>query len=118
MVTSVSKTVHLNRMLRSNGLLNVREELGELLDAGASTAFAVDHQVAHVYVNDPVYIPKVRSLLEATEGVAQVLGEAEKPAYHLDHPRSGELVAIAQSDAWFTTTTGSMTIVPRFCQDS
>jgi len=55
-----------------------------------------------MYVNDPVYIPKVRSLLEATEGVAQVLGEAEKPAYHLDHPRSGELVAIAQSDAWFT----------------
>jgi len=54
-----------------------------------------------MYVNDPVYIPKVRSLLEATEGVAQVLGEAE-PAYHLDHPRSGELVAIAQSDAWFT----------------
>jgi len=56
-----------------------------------------------MYVNDPVYIPKVRSLLEATEGVAQVLGEAEKPAYHLDHPRSGELVAIAQSDAWFPT---------------
>jgi len=45
----IGKTVHLNRMLRSNGLLNVREELGELLDAGASTAFAVaDHQVAHV----------------------------------------------------------------------
>ena len=103
-ITSVSKPVHLNRMLRSNGLLSVREELGgELLDAGASTAFAVaDHQVAHVYVNDPVYIPKVRSLLEATEGVAQVLGEAEKQAVHLDHPRSGELVAIAQSDAWFT----------------
>lgn len=103
-ITPVSQPVHLNRMLRENGLLTVREELGrELLDAGASKAFAVaDHQIAHVYVNDPTYIPKVRSLLEATEGVAQVLDREEKSAYHLDHPRTGELVAIANSDAWFT----------------
>ena len=103
-ITPVSQPVHLNRVLREQGLLTVREELGrELLDAGASIAFAVaDHQVAHVYVNDPAYIPKVRDLLEATTGVAQVLDQAEKSAYHLDHPRTGELVAIAQSDAWFT----------------
>ncbi len=44
----------------------------------------------------------MRSLLEATEGVAQVLDEEGKQAHHLDHPRSGELVAIAESDAWFT----------------
>ncbi len=44
----------------------------------------------------------MRDLLEATEGVAQVLDEEGKQAYHLNHPRSGELVAIAQSDAWFT----------------
>ncbi len=38
----------------STGLIAVREELGlEMLDPGASAAFAVaDHQVAHVYVND------------------------------------------------------------------
>jgi predicted AlkP superfamily pyrophosphatase or phosphodiesterase len=103
-ITSVSQPIHLNRMLRENGLLSVREELGrELLDPGASIAFAVaDHQIAHVYVNDPAYIPKVRSLLEAYEGVAYVLDETQKPAYHLDHPRSGELIAIAKPDAWFT----------------
>lgn len=103
-ITSVSQPVHLNRMLRSNGLLAVREELGrELLDAGASIAFAVaDHQIAHVYVNDPVYISKVRSLLEATEGVAKVLDETDKSVYHLDHRRAGELVAIAKPEAWFT----------------
>jgi len=103
-ITEVSQPVHINRILRENGLIAVREELGrELLDAGASIAFAVaDHQIAHVYVNDPAYTSKVRSLLEATEGVAQVLDEAGKQAYHLDHPRSGELVAIAQPDAWFT----------------
>jgi predicted AlkP superfamily pyrophosphatase or phosphodiesterase len=103
-ITQVSKPIHLNRMLRENGLVAVREELGhELLDAGASQAFAVaDHQIAHVYVNDPLSISKVRSLLEATEGVAQVLEQAGKQAYHLDHPRSGELIAIAQPDSWFT----------------
>ncbi|MBD2440510.1 alkaline phosphatase family protein [Nostoc sp. FACHB-110] len=103
-ITSVSKSIHLNRILREHGLLTVREELGrELLDAGASKAFAVaDHQLAHVYVNDPFYIPKVRSLLEETAGVAYVLDESEKPAYHLNHSRSGELVAISQPDAWFT----------------
>jgi len=103
-ITPVSKPVHLNRVLRQHGYLGVREELGrELLDAGASTAFAVaDHQLAHVYVNDPACIPQVRALLEATDGVAQVLDPAGQRAYHLDHPRSGELVAIAEPDAWFT----------------
>ncbi|MEC4819859.1 MAG: alkaline phosphatase family protein [Scytonema sp. PMC 1069.18] len=103
-ITPVSKAIHLNRLLREQGLITVREELGrELLDPGASKAFAVaDHQIAHVYVNDPFYISKVRDLLEATEGIAQVLGEQEKPTYHLNHPRSGELIAIAQQDAWFT----------------
>ncbi|RCJ36957.1 phosphodiesterase [Nostoc minutum NIES-26] len=103
-ITPVSKAVHLNRVLRANNLIAVREELGrELLDFGASIAFAVaDHQIAHVYVNDPAYISKVRSILEATEGVAQVLDEEAKKAYHLNHSRSGELVAIAQPDAWFT----------------
>ncbi len=103
-ITAVSRPVHLNRLLRENGLIAVREELGrELLDPGASAAFAVaDHQVAHVYVNDPARIPAVRSLLEGTAGIAQVLDAEGKRAFHLDHPRSGELVAVAERDAWFT----------------
>ncbi len=102
-ITDVSRPVHLNRVLREHGLLAVREELGrELLDPGASIAFAVaDHQVAHIYVNDRNYIPKVRDILASIPGVAQVL-EDEKAAYHLNHPRSGELVAIAAPDSWFT----------------
>jgi predicted AlkP superfamily pyrophosphatase or phosphodiesterase len=100
----VSKPVHLNRVLRENGLLAVREELGrELLDAGASIAFAVaDHQVAHVYVNDPGRLDEVRALVEATPGVERVLGEYTKAEAGLDHARSGELVAIAAPNAWFT----------------
>lgn len=103
-IAPAERPVHLNRLLRERGMIAVREELGrELLDAGASAAFAVaDHQLAHVYVNDPARLEEVRALLEATPGVAQVLNEEGKRAYHLDHPRSGELVAIAEPDAWFT----------------
>lgn len=103
-IQPVSRPVHLNRILRQAGLLACREELGrELLDAGASQAFAVaDHQLAHVYVNEPNLIPQVKALLETADGVAQILDESGKQEYHLDHPRSGELVAIAEEDAWFT----------------
>ncbi|MBI3269677.1 MAG: alkaline phosphatase family protein [Planctomycetes bacterium] len=100
----VSRPVHLNRVLREAGFLAVHDSLaGELLDAGASRAFAVsDHQVAQVYVRRPEDVPAVRRVLEAVPGVERVLGDAEKAACGLDHPRSGELVAVAARDAWFT----------------
>jgi predicted AlkP superfamily pyrophosphatase or phosphodiesterase len=103
-ITPVSRPVSLNRVLREYGYLTVREELGrELLDAGASIAFAVaDHQIAHIYVNDKDKISLVRQLLENVPGVELVLGEKEKAAYHLNHARAGDLIAVAASDAWFT----------------
>ena len=103
-IRSVSHAVHLNRLLRERGLLAVRDEMGhELLDAGVSRAFAVaDHQVAHVYVNDPDCLHEVRTLLEQAAGVAAVLDTDGKRANGLDHERSGELVAVAEPDAWFT----------------
>ena len=103
-ITPVSKPVHLNRLLRERGLLAVREELGlEVLDAGASAAFAVaDHQVAHVYVNDRDRVSEVRALVEATDGVAEVLDDDGKRRYGIDHERAGELIAIAEPGAWFT----------------
>jgi predicted AlkP superfamily pyrophosphatase or phosphodiesterase len=103
-VTPVARPVHLNRVLREHGLIAIREELGrELLDAGASKAFGVaDHQVAHVYVNDPSKLEDVRRLIASTPGVERVLDSDRKREWHLDHPRSGELVAIAEPNAWFT----------------
>src|SRR5207247_5356473 len=79
-ITPVSRPVHLNRELRKHGMIAVRQELGrELLDPGASVAFAVaDHQLAHVYVNDPARVHEVRRLLEAIAGVAQVLDDEGK----------------------------------------
>jgi predicted AlkP superfamily pyrophosphatase or phosphodiesterase len=100
----VARPVHINRVLRERGLIAVRDELGrELLDPGASAAFAVaDHQVAHVYVNDRNRLHDVRHLLERTPGIQRVLDDVQKREYHIDHNRSGELIAIAEADAWFT----------------
>jgi predicted AlkP superfamily pyrophosphatase or phosphodiesterase len=103
-ITEVSNPVHINRALRRAGWLRVREELGrELLDAGASEAFALaDHQIAHVYVSRPELMEKVAQVLRSLDGVERVLDEAGKRAVGLDHPRSGELVALARADSWFT----------------
>ncbi len=103
-IAKVDTPVHLNRVLRSAGLLAVRDELGrELLDAGASTAFAVaDHQIAHVYVNDPQQLDRVNSLLAEQPGVGEVLRGADRGKVHLDHPRAGDLVVLAKPNAWFT----------------
>jgi predicted AlkP superfamily pyrophosphatase or phosphodiesterase len=103
-ITAVNRPIHINRALREAGLIRIREELGrELLDAGACKAFAVaDHQIAHIYVSDAALIPQVKALVQALPGVERVLDEEGKRAVGLDHPRSGELVAIAQPDSWFT----------------
>lgn len=104
-ITPVTDGVHINRALREAGLLkaNVVDTGWELLDAGASDAFAVaDHQVAHVYVRRAEDVSKVKGLLEALDGVERVLDAEGKREAGLDHPRSGELVALAAPDRWFT----------------
>jgi predicted AlkP superfamily pyrophosphatase or phosphodiesterase len=103
-ITAVRGPIHVNRALREAGLLRVREERGlELLDPGACEAFAVaDHQIAHVYVRRPERISEVKALLERLDGVELVLDASTKPAHGLDHPRSGELVAVSAADRWFS----------------
>ena len=104
-ITRATAGVDVNRALRRAGLLRVQEvDLGwELLDCGASAAFAVaDHQIAHVYVKNPARIPEVKAILTALDGVAEVLDRDAQAAHGLDHPRAGELVAVAAPDRWFT----------------
>src|SRR6266498_751145 len=103
-VAEVTQPIHINRILREQGFITVREELGlELLDAGASAAFAVsDHQVAHVYVNDAGKVNEVREVLEQIPGVESILDQAGKEACRLNHPRSGDFVMVSKPDAWFT----------------
>jgi predicted AlkP superfamily pyrophosphatase or phosphodiesterase len=103
-ITNVSQPIHLNRILRQQGLLAIRVERGlELLDAGASKAFAVaDHQVAHVYINDPAVSGQVRKIVEGVPGVELVLNKEEQQQYHLNHERSGDLLLMADEQSWFT----------------
>jgi predicted AlkP superfamily pyrophosphatase or phosphodiesterase len=103
-ITPVRTPIHINRALREAGLLAVRvEDGGEILDIPQSRAFAVaDHQIAHVYVQESSLIAEVRRIVAGLTGVERVLDRTEQRAIALDHPRSGELVAIANSDAWFT----------------
>ncbi|HYT09166.1 MAG TPA: nucleotide pyrophosphatase/phosphodiesterase family protein [Mycobacteriales bacterium] len=103
-ITPVSRPVDVNRALRRAGLLQVYQQAGmEYLDPWTSRAFAVsDHQVAHVYVRDPSDVDGVRTVLTGVPGVAEVLGTAGKADLGVDHPRAGELVCVADPDAWFT----------------
>ncbi|GID29251.1 alkaline phosphatase family protein [Paractinoplanes brasiliensis] len=103
-ITDVSKPVDINRTLRAEGLLEVYTQDGmEYLDPWMSRAFAVaDHQVAHVYVRDPADIAAVAKVCASLTGVSEVLDDSGKSRYGLDHDRAGELVLVADSDAWFT----------------
>jgi predicted AlkP superfamily pyrophosphatase or phosphodiesterase len=104
-ITPVSRPVHINRLLRRHGYVTVRREpLGwETLDCGASRAFAVaDHQIAHVYVRHPEDVRAVKMVLGQTDGVDMVLDRGEQRQFGLDHERSGDLVAVAAPDSWFT----------------
>ena len=95
-ISPVSRPVHINRAFRAEGWLSLKDEAGtETLDCGMCRAFAVaDHQIAHVYVKNPDDVPLVRSRLEALEGVAEVRERRCE--------RDGDLIAVAEPDAWFT----------------
>ena len=101
-ITDVNQPIHLNRIFREKGWLQLREERGlELLDAGASRVFAVaDHQIAHVYINDGSLMEEVEEVLKRAKGVETVLNRHSKG--HLNHERSGDFVAVADADSWFT----------------
>jgi len=103
-IAPVRNPLHLNRIFREHGLLAIREERGlELLDPGASKAFVVaDHQIAHVYINDPSCTDQVISLLKQVKGVELILDRKQQSEYKIDHERSGDLVLMADEDSWFT----------------
>ena len=103
-LVDVNSAVFPNRVLREHGFLSVRESqlTGELLDAGASRAFAVcDHQVAHVYVREHRDVAAVHRVLKRLDGVDRVLDGESKKGVGLDHARSGELILLSCADRWF-----------------
>ncbi len=103
-IAPVNNAIHLNRIFREEGLLQIRVERGlELLDPGASKAFVVaDHQIAHVYINDKSATEKVEKILRNTPGVELVLDREAQKEHHIDHERAGDFVIMANKDSWFT----------------
>jgi predicted AlkP superfamily pyrophosphatase or phosphodiesterase len=99
----VHRPIYLNRELRRAGLLEVRPgPFGEMLETFTSRAFAVcDHQLAHVYANDAADLERVGDVLGGLPGVARVLAGEERAEVQLRHLRAGDLVVLAESDAWF-----------------
>lgn len=95
-ISPVDQPIHLNRIFRQKGWLSIKNELGrETLDYGGCKVFAVaDHQIAHIYINDPSLIPEVRALLSNSPGVDEIRER--------NHDRAGDLIAIATPNAWFT----------------
>ena len=103
-IEPVDEAVPINRILREVGAVRVRDEEGlELLDSGASNAFAVaDHQLAHVYVKNPRQVQRYQELCQRIDGVEIVLDRIEQTRVGLDHERSGDLVLVAAPGRWFS----------------
>lgn len=99
----VTQPLYVNRTLRRAGLIAARPTpFGETLDTFASRAFAVcDHQLCHVYVKSPDDLAHVAEILRADAGVARVYVGSGRREIGLDHPRAGEIVALARADRWF-----------------
>lgn len=103
-ISEVQRTCHINKLFREKGWIAYREELGrDVLDVGASKVFAVaDHQVAHVYIQDESLYAQVYALLEQQDEIDLLFNKAQQETIGLQHARSGDIVAIAKSDAWFS----------------
>lgn len=102
-LTTVTKAVHPNRVLREAGLLKVQMVGGaEHLDIPASGAFAmVDHQLAHVFATK-VEPDAVADLFRGIDDVQDILVGRERAALGMDHPRAAPVILISRPDSWFT----------------
>jgi len=96
----VTTPVMINQALRQRGWLTVRDgPYGEMLMPGESRAFSVvDHQLAHIYIADRDLTGEVQAVVEELPGVSRVVPPEE---LQLHHARSGQLIALAEPDAWF-----------------
>jgi len=106
-ISEAHTPIHLNRLLRQHDHLTIKDELGhDTLDCGASEAFAIaDHQIAHLYLNDPSLLSEIRALLEKQPGIHSI--QTPEEAYGdnlspLTKERAGDLILTAKQGHWFT----------------
>ena len=100
----VNDAIPLNKILRENGLLETRTiKNKEYIDFEYSQAFAmVDHQIANIYLNDHEDKNYVKKILEEIKGIEGICDDDEKQKLKIDNNRSGDLIAIADRDKWFS----------------
>ena len=100
----VNDAIPLNKILREKGLLETRTiKNKEYIDFEYSQAFAmVDHQIANIYLNDHADKIYVKKVLEEIKGIDMICANDEKQKLKIDNNRSGNLIAIADIDKWFS----------------
>lgn len=105
-INDVQKVVYPNRVLREQKLLQTTTRDGCVeINYRTSPAFAVtNHQVAHLYTQSqtPEAIDRAATLFRNIEGVSQVLVGEELASCQISHARCGDLVLVAETDAWFS----------------
>ena len=108
-ISEVNHVTYPNRVLREAGLLEVRQEEGdvekggELIDFEKSQAWAmVDHQASHVFVRDgdEEVVARVVELFRDHTGIEEVLSGGDRAKYDVDHPRSGNVILISSANSW------------------
>ena len=61
----------------------------------------VDHQIAHIYIK-PGYRESVRKSLQHVKGIDLLLEEEGKRRFKINHPRSGDIIAVSARNRWFS----------------
>ncbi len=90
-----------NRCLREAGLLGIQKVKNMAYpDLFSAKAFAmVDHEIAHIYIQNPEDLEQSKNCLQALDGVEKVFRPEELP--EINHPNAGELIAVAKPGRWF-----------------
>ncbi len=101
---NVDEGISINKILTEKGMLATRTiKNKEYIDFEYSKAFAiVDHQIANIYLNNPEDKTNVKKILENIPKIEMICDDKEKQNLKIDHSRSGDLIAIANKDKWFS----------------
>ncbi|MCD6459885.1 alkaline phosphatase family protein [bacterium] len=102
-LVEVKKSLAINKIFRQLGWLKVITiQDKEYIDFENSSVFAmVDHQAAHIYLQN-ISVHEVQKELERFDEIDMVLTSVGKKDFFIDHPRSGDLIAIAKKNCWFS----------------
>ncbi len=97
-ISNAENVIYPNKILRDANYFSIRNVKGmHYPDIYSSKGFAmVDHQVAHIFVENKNDIKNIKSLFERIPGINRVLDHSD-----MNHKRSGELILEADIGSWF-----------------